>query len=292
VRRALVTGAGGFIGRQALGALLDRGFEVHAADVAEAPAEAPAGVIWHRADLLDPAGPAGLLEAVAPTHLLHLAWYAVPGKFWTAPENLSWEQATLGLLRAFDGRAVTAGTCAEYDWSGAESLHEASTPLRPRSLYGATKQAVGAAAAALGHGHGRVFFLYGPGEHPDRLVASVARALLAGEPAPVSHGEQVRDFLHVADVGGAFAALLDSDVAGPVNIGSGQGVPVRRVVEAIGAETGAAELIRWGEIPVGPDDPPRIVADVTRLSDEVGFAPRFGLEDGLRDTVSWWRERA
>ena len=291
VRRALVTGAGGFIGRQALAALLERGFEVHAADVADAPGGAPEGVSWHRADLLDEADARAVLDEVAPTHLLHLAWYAVPGSFWSSPENRRWARASIGLLRSFAGRAVTAGSCAEYDWSAAEPLHEGSTPLQPRSLYGVCKQEVGAVAAELGHAHGRVFFLYGPGEHPDRLVSSVTRRLLAGEPAPVSHGEQVRDFLHVADVGGAFAALLDSDVAGPVNIGSGDGVPVRRIVELVGEETGAAELVRWGEVPLAPDDPPRIVADATRLGDEVGFAPRLTLEDGLRETVAWWREQ-
>ncbi len=62
---------------------------------------------------------------------------------------------------------------------------------------------------------GRVFFLYGPGEAPGRLVASVARALLAGERAATGDGTQIRDFLHVDDVAGAFAALLDSDVTGP-----------------------------------------------------------------------------
>ncbi|MEA2391974.1 MAG: dTDP-L-rhamnose 4-epimerase [Solirubrobacteraceae bacterium] len=290
--RALVTGAGGFIGRQALAALVARGFEVHAADVAEPPADASGDVHWHRADLLDADGARALLEDVAPSHLLHLAWYAVPGSFWASPENLRWAQATLGLLQAFEGRAVVAGSCAEYDWSSEQPLHEWASALRPRTLYGACKGAVGTVATALGHATGRVFFLHGPGEHPDRLVSSVVRRLLAGERAPVSHGDQVRDFMHVADVGGAFAALLDSGVVGPVNIGSGAGVPVRRIVELLAEEAGRPDLVGWGEVPVAPDDPPRIVADARRLHDEVGFAPRFTLEEGLRDTVAWWRARA
>src|SRR5205085_8625551 len=125
---------------------------------------------------------------------------------WTAPENVRWVEASLALLRAFaeagGRRAVLAGTCAEYDWgAGDEVLNERNTPLRPDTLYGAAKHGlhvVGAAQAAqVGFelAWGRVFFLYGPGEAPGRLVPAVARALLAGEPAKTTAGTQVRDFL-------------------------------------------------------------------------------------------------
>ncbi|WP_421021629.1 NAD-dependent epimerase/dehydratase family protein, partial [Klebsiella pneumoniae] len=67
----------------------------------------------------------------------------------------------------------------------------------------------------------RLFFMYGPGEHPNRVTSSVILSLLQGKSAQCSHGMQIRDFLHVADVASALVTLLDSDVTGPVNIGSG-----------------------------------------------------------------------
>jgi nucleoside-diphosphate-sugar epimerase len=280
VSRVLVTGATGFIGSRALTALEERGHEVHAAAV----------------DLLDPGAAEELVRAARPTHLLHLAWYAVPGRFWAAPENAAWVEATLRLLCAFYAaggqRAVGAGTCAEYDWSGDGLLSETKTPLRPATLYGRAKAQTFEAGAALGElAWGRVFFLYGPGEHPDRLVASVARRLLAGDEAPTSEGTQVRDFMHVADVAGAFAALLDSGVTGAVNIGSGIPVTVRAVVDEVARAAGRPDLLRPGALPQREDEPVELLADVRRLRDEVGFRPSYDLESGIKDTVDYWRER-
>jgi nucleoside-diphosphate-sugar epimerase len=134
-----------------------------------------------------------------------------------------------------------------------------------------------------------LFYLYGPGETPGRLVGDAARALLTGQRLASSEGRQRRDFLHVADVGAAFAALLDSEVEGPINLGSGEAVPVRKILETIGALTGRPDLIDFGARPLGPTEPACIEADIRRLTDEVGFSPRYGLEKGLAQTVAAWR---
>jgi nucleoside-diphosphate-sugar epimerase len=281
VSRVLVTGATGFIGRHARTALERAGHDV----------------VVMRVDLLHPRAAPVLVEAARATHLLHLAWYAVPGKFWSAPENAEWVKATVRLLRAFydagGQRAVAAGTCAEYDWEGDGLLSERETAIRPATPYGRAKAEAFERAGELGGelAWGRVFFLYGPGEHPDRLVSSVARRLLAGEEAPTTEGAQVRDFMHVADVAGAFAALLDSGVTGAVNIGSGEPVTVREVVEEIARAAGHPELLRAGALPQREGEPPQLVADVTRLRDDVGFRPRYDLRSGIADTVEWWRQQ-
>jgi len=300
-RRVLVTGASGFIGRHALAPLLRRGFEIHAVTSGAPPPWSPGEVRWHRADLLAPAAHETLLRAAAPTHLLHLAWYAEHGRFWTSTENVRWAAATIALVQAFaehgGGRAVLAGTCAEYRWGLPGPCVEDLTPLEPATLYGtakhATRAVLQAAAPALGIelAWGRVFFLYGPDEAPGRLVAAVARALVAGERAATGDGTQIRDFMHVADVGAAFAALLDSPVAGAVNIASGEGRPLRDVIDAIGAASGRPELLDIGALAPRPDDPAELVADVAKLRDEAGFVPSIGLEEGIASTVAWWREQ-
>ena len=301
-RRVLVTGASGFIGRHALEPLVRRGFDVHAVTSRPPPAaDAPAEVTWHRADLLDARTHDALLAAAAPSDLLHLAWYAEHGRFWTSTENLRWSAATIGLVQAFaergGRRVVGAGSCAEYRWGDRGPCVEGVTPLEPATLYGAAKHAthtlLHAAAGELGIelAWGRVFFLYGPGEAPGRLVASIARALLAGERAPTGDGTQLRDFMHVADVAGAFAALLDSGVGGAVNIGSGEARPLRTLIEAVGAAAGRPELLDVGALAPRPGDPDELVADVARLRGEVGFVPATGLDEGIAGTVAWWRER-
>jgi nucleoside-diphosphate-sugar epimerase len=289
VKRVLVTGATGFIGRHAAPLLAERGYDVHAVGSGDA-------------DLLDPAAAAWLVKRVQPSHLLHFAWYAVPGKFWTAPENAAWVEASLRLLRAFADaggeRATMSGSCAEYDWSGNGVLSEQDTALRPATYYGACKHELAsaskelAAERGLGFAWGRIFFAYGPHEQPGRLVSQVAAALVKGEPAPTSEGTQRRDFLHARDVAAAFVALLDSDVEGAVNIGSGEAVPVREVVELIADAAGRPDLVRFGEVPERPGDPAVIEADVGRLRDEVGWRPSVPLQQGIRETVEWWKANA
>ena len=256
----------------------------------------------HEADLLEPGAAAALMSETRPERLLHFAWYAEPGKYWTSPENVRWVEASLALLRAFaeagGERAVMAGTCAEYDWDVPGVMSEQSQPIAPRTLYGHAKNALRevaeafAAQTGLSFAWGRIFFLYGPGEHPDRLVSSIARALVAGEEAKTSEGSQVRDFMAVEDVARAFCALLASDVRGAVNVGSGEAVTVRAVVDEVGRAAGRPELVRAGALPQREGEPPEIVADVRRLRDEVGFAPRLGLAEGIGRTVDWWRSQA
>lgn len=277
--RVLVTGAGGFIGRRVVPLLEEAGHEVHAAE----------------GDLLDPATAPRLIESARPSHVLHLAWFTKHGLFWEAPENLPWVEASLGLWRAFAAsegaeRFVGVGSCAEYEWSE-PVLAEASTPLRPASLYGvckdATRRMLEAASqrAGITFAWGRVFFIYGPDEASGRLVPAVADALAEGRPARTSDGEQIRDFLHVDDAARALAALLGSEVQGAVNIGSGNGVAVREIVETMGRLAGHPELIELGAVPRAEGDPPELVAEATRLRDEVGWAPEVELDAGLASTL-------
>lgn len=302
--RVLLTGASGFIGSHALNALTAAGHEVHA--VARSAGAQRAGVTWHELDLLQADAAELLAPAVRAEWLLHLAWYAAPGSFWTAPENERWIDATLRLVRAFGEaggtRATITGTCAEYA-CGDELLREHDTPqgpatrLEPATLYGACKHATHVAASAVARelgvslAWGRVFFLYGPSEDPRRLVASVASGLLAGEEVATTDGLQRRDFMHVRDVAGALVALLASDVSGAVNIASGEAVAVRDVVETIAAETVGSGRVRFGALPTRPDEPPTIAGDAQRLRGEVGYLPTITLEQGIRETVSSLRGR-
>jgi nucleoside-diphosphate-sugar epimerase len=294
MNRLLVTGATGFLGVPCV-ARATAEFEVHAAARGSGPPFT--GVVYHTCDLFDAEQVNTLLATVRPTHLLHLAWIATPGVYWTSPENYRWVEASKHLLTAFaergGQRAVVAGTCAEYDWTAAGACNEFTTPTRPATVYGRCKNELceWCERCGVSVAWARLFFLYGPGEHSARLVPSVARALLAGDVAECSGGTQQRDFLHTTDVADALLALLQSDITGPVNVGSGEPVAVRSVIETVAEECGRPELVRFGARPTPANDPPLLVADVTRLRDELGWQPRIALEDGLRECVKWWRAR-
>lgn len=299
MKRALVTGGTGFIGRHTVPELVARGFEVHV--VGRSPrSTSPRGVTFHQCDLLDASAARLLIRQLAPTHLLHLGWYATPGLFWTSLENLRWVAASLNLYLEFADvggtRAVMAGSCAEYDWSYAE-LNEASTPLAPHTLYGQSKHALRVLLDQAGlqtsvrMAWARVFFLYGPHEAPGRLVSDVIQSLLQRREAHCSDGTQQRDFMHVMDVGRAFATVLDSDITGPVNIASGVCVPVRSIVSTIGSLLQASDLIRFGSAN-RPNEPPRLAASTDILHGQLGFRPVHDLESGLANTVDWWRSQS
>ena len=298
----LVTGGTGFIGRQSLAPLLERGYEVHALYLKE-PVEADPRVVWHKADLLQTEAAAQLCAAVQPTHLLHFAWYVNPKDYKNSPENNTWVQATLALLQAFTenggARAVMAGTCMEYDWTIPQDvLSEATSPIKPATLYGACKTETRLAAESYAAQNGvelawgRIFYLYGPHEAPPRLVPDVINSILAGRPALCSTGEQVRDYSYVGDIAEAFCALLDSFATGPVNIGSGVPSTLKEIILTIADTLGKRDLVHLGARPAPVNEPSRIVADVTRLREEVGWSPRYDLHKGLQETIRWWKAGA
>lgn len=304
----LVTGAGGFIGRWSVPPLIERGYEVHAVLSRSTTRDIPTqlqGAVVHAADLLDLESGPSLMARVRPSHLLHFAWIATPGVYWSSADNYRWLEASRHLLGAFksDGgvRAVMAGTSAEYDWTRAGVCDERNSPLvgdlgGAMTPYAECKVAMFrelerfARMEGLSTAWGRIFFQFGPAEDASRLVASVIINLLSGREALCSHGRQVRSFLHVADVGAAFASLLDSEIQGAVNVGSGDGLPLGELLDIIALQIGRPELLRLGARSAPASEPPLLVPAVERLRQELGWQPRFNLHDGIADTIAWWRE--
>jgi nucleoside-diphosphate-sugar epimerase len=294
--RVLLTGGSGFIGRQVLARLQDQGHEVLA--VSRHPPASDGAVRWHAGDPFVVESLAGVVRAFAPTACIHLAWYAEPGKYLHADDNLDALAGSLALLRLLAEvgcrQVVGAGTCAEYARSATALASDA--PTAPDTVYAAAKLALASVGARFAQRHGlrfawgRIFHLYGPEEDARRLVPSAIRTLLAGRPFPASAGTQVRDYLHVADVAAAFVRLLEADADGVFNICSGQPVTVAEILTRIGDETGRRALLRLGECPANDWDPPVVLGDATALH-VLGWAPQVALVDGLREAVRWWRER-
>lgn len=277
--RILLTGAGGFIGRHVATAF-DGQAEV-------LPARLASG---RRADLLDADDRARLLAETKPEILVHLAWVTEHGKFWSSPLNAAWEEASADLFARFYAqggrRALGSGSCAEYDWTtGAECFAE-DAPLAPHTEYGAAKVRTAEALSREARGASwawvRVFFSFGAGEPPGRLVPLMLRAARSRTPLGIGPADTVRDFWPVETLGAAIAAVVLSDVEGPVNTASGVGTRFDALAEMVEAAAGVSDIIATDQRPLGPGEPPMLVADAHRLRAQVGFAGTEPLAAALR----------
>jgi nucleoside-diphosphate-sugar epimerase len=273
----LVTGAHGFIGKQTVEPLRALGYEVRASTC----------------DLLDPPATEKMLSELKPTYLLHTAWYTVHGKFWMAPENTVWLEASTFLFEKFiqygGKRIVGVGSCAEYDWQRTDKTPWKETdPCRPHTAYGQAKLALQERLKKLpvSSAWARIFLLFGPDEKAERIVPYAIQKALAGEEVQCTEGTQVRDFIDTRVCGRALAQLLDSNITGPVNIGSGDTTTIGALVKLVCELCGHPESAKLGALPMNKNDPPFMAPDLSRLRHEVQFGERQDTRNALLGLIA------
>lgn len=283
--RVMLTGASGFIGSYVLRVLQYHGIAV----VVVGRARPQVSVPFVEVDLLGIADFAALLQKVQATHLLHLAWYAEHGKYWTSSLNLRWVEATTRLVEAFCAvggqRVVIAGTCAEYDWTHGY-CREDSTPLNPATLYGISKDATRRLVMAICAQHqvscawGRIFLPYGDGEFAGRLIPSLIE-VFRGLRAPFGvNALAYRDFMHASDVAEGFVRLITTGVDGAYNVCAGEPTRLAEIVTTLTSLLGVdpepvltLTTERFGE-------PPFLVGENLKLK-TLGWRPTLTLTQGL-----------
>lgn len=276
-RTVLLTGATGFVGRQIHKALIRQGDRVRA--VVRAGTAERLG--WEAQvvatpDLFAQGAPFWAQAAQGVDAVVHAAWIATPGLYLTSPQNLDCVRGTLALAQGIAAAGVShfvgIGTCFEYALPGEQLTVDA--PVRPDTLYATAKLATFQMLEAFFAGGpttfswARLFYLYGEGEHPSRLVAHIKAKLAAGEVARLSAGTQVRDFLDVEAAGAMVARVVASRQPGAINICSGEPVTVRQLAERTADALGRRDLLEFGSAPPRPGDPTAVVG-VCNLAPDV-----------------------
>ncbi|RCV90915.1 NAD-dependent epimerase/dehydratase family protein [Billgrantia montanilacus] len=195
--------------------------------------------------------------------VVHVAWYAEPGKYLQASQNMDCLIGSLNLAKGASNagvkRMVGVGTCFEYDLTCC--ILPVDTPLKPLTPYAASKAALylnlsqWLPAQSIQFAWCRLFYLYGEGEDERRLVPYLRKQLEKGEPAELTSGRQIRDFLDVREAGKKIADIAQGGYVGPVNICSGVPITVRQLAQQIADEYGSRDLLKFGARPDNLVDP-------------------------------------
>lgn len=256
----LLTGSTGFVGRQVLLQLHERGIRPRLICRSD---KKMTGAVTHTKDLFSESSEWWADKLTGVETIIHCAWYAEPGKYLQSPLNLDCLRGTIemakGAVQAGVRRIVGIGTCAEYDVS--YGYLSPDTPLKPTTLYAACKAATFLALSQLAVDFAwcRLFYLYGEGEHPKRLFPYIRKQLESGQPVELTSGNQVRDFIDVKDAACMIVDVALSKHTGAVNICSGKGVTVRHIAERIADEYARRDLLKFGARPDNAFDPPMVV---------------------------------
>ena len=292
-RRALVTGAAGFIGSALCRRLVASGTEVHG--VSRVSRSTADGIRWWQADLSEAGAANRIFREARPDVVFHLASHVSGdrGLGAVAPTLRDNLVTTVNLLTAAaeagETRVVLAGSMEEPD----------RDDPAPSSPYAAAKTAASAYARLFDQLYGlpvvnlRVFMVYGPGQQDGtKLVPYVTNSLLRGEGPRLSSGRREVDWVYIDDVAAAFVAAAEAEKApgSALDIGSGELVSIRSLVERIVALVGGDVRPEFGALPDRPGERPR-VADLVPSRELIGWEPSTPLDVGLARTVEWFRAR-
>ena len=280
----VLTGAAGFIGRRTAARLIQAGATVVAFDRVPDPGGWPEGVEYRRVDLVREL-PAFKEDEI----LVHLAWSLDRG-------NAAAQQEALRIFARLLGQdnlagVVGLGSAEEYgDLNG--RLREDMAPGAKLSAYGQTKHAASKALEAWARGAGRKavwlrpFVVYGPGQGGTMAIPYAWRCARERTPGEFTEGRQFRDFVHVDDVaaGIAQAALGVLKMVSPFavcNLGRGEPVRLRDVLERIADQANARDLFRFGARPMRSGEPQEQYADVAAAIDLFGWRAKIPWEQGI-----------
>ena len=302
-RRALVTGAAGFVGANLVRRLAADGHNVVAVGVPGGDdwrLDGVEGVEKRHADLTEAGAPSELLSSVEPEWVFHLAahgaysWQRDSHRI-IATNSLA-TQALLEAAVACGAEAfVLAGTSSEYGYKDHPPAE--SEAVEPNSVYAASKAAAtmlamhAAAESDLAVSVLRLYSAYGPWEDPRRLIPRLVALGLDGRLPDLVDPSTARDFVAVDDAVEAFtlAAARDGGGGAIYNVGTGRQTTLGEVVELVRDVLGVEEEPRWGSAAARDWDTTTWVSDPSLIAAELGWRAETSLRDGLAAMAEWLR---
>ena len=244
------------------------------------------------------------LRQVIPRHpvdaVVHLAWSGVTADDRNSTLQISQNLlATLAIWEAAHaaGCKVWIGLGSQAEYGPQEGVLREDICPKPITAYGVAKLAAGLATAKMSEISGvrhtwlRLLSAYGPGDDERHMLPSVILSLLARKKPALTRGEQVWDYLYVDDAATAIVSALEQPISGVFNLGSGHTATIRAIVEQIRDMIDPGLPIGFGEVPYRDDQVMHLEADITRLSQATGWRPATSLQQGLQQTIEWYRER-
>lgn len=293
--KILITGASGFLGMHVLNYLHSKyssNYEIHILGRKEISREQ---VHFHNVDILDRNKVCNIVNKIKAKYLLHLAWDVTPASYLTSSNNMDYLAASISLIKDFvesgGYRVLTAGTCYEYDISQ-RILNEETSEFKPHTLYGNCKKSLFDAVSfftkqrGVSYTSAKYFYMYGEGEHPDRLVPYIIRNLLYGKSVTCNNPKAVRDYIYIKDAAEATVNLLFSNINGNVNISTGEGIKIEDIFMRIAKLLNKEESVIYS---YDISDSDIIIGENSILKYDVGFNRYTGIEDGIKSLINSYR---
>lgn len=297
--KCFITGATGFIGSHLTQALISAGHEVTALLRPESDA-------WRLNAVLDRVRtvngsfdqPDNLIRAVRMYSfdaVLHLAWKGVEGRNRFDEDQADVNLRVLDVVLTMAERMnvdvfMSMGSQAEYGC--VEGLVDESHPLHPETRYAEAKCRAHDRIRSFCDEHSmralwfRLFPVYGPLEREPWMIPSLINRISRGEHFPMTHAQQIRDYLFIKDAATAVRMSIESERShGVYNLASGRGVRLKDLVLKIKALINPHAHIGFGELPFREDQSMEMIGDISRLQRDVGWSPTTPLDQGLRETI-------
>lgn len=304
--RCLVTGATGHIGSHLVRYLLERNVKV-------AALVRPTSNLWrienilHRlyiieGDLSDIDHSSAAIREFAPKVIFHLGWHGVSTRYRNDPAQVT--QNLYGSLKLLElsqenGCQKWIGLGSQAEYGSSNRVLTEDLPTHPVTTYGVAKLCVGLLSEKLCQAYGigfawlRFTAAYGPMDDHNHMIPDLILKLLRGEKPSLTLGEQRWDYLYVEDaVEAIWRVAITPEAQGIFNLGSGEAHSIRSIVERIRDLIGPDLSLGFGEVPYRSDQIMHLQADISHLRQVTGWSPQVRLDEGLRRTVEWFREKS
>jgi len=235
------------------------------------------------------------ITAINPV-FFELSWYGVFGSDRNIPEQLSVNIPLIISSISFAKKLNTKhwigiGSQGEYGELNKEITE--NDRCNPTTLYGKSKLLCSeiteelCKAYSIEHSWLRLFSVFGPDDNHDWLIQYLIKEMLQHKEINTTKGEQLWDYLFIDDISNMLLKLVNSKGIGIANLGSGQPVAIKQIIEKLKRLTASKSVINYGAIPYRPDQVMYMCANIDKLKTHLNWQPQIQLEDGLLKTINF-----